>query len=119
MSELPDHDDVINFEDAARRIPGGIDGVKQMAPDLMRECTQQLESVRTAYSAHDADKLRLAAHTIKGSAAVFSASRVADAALVLEQMGRSGSLDAAQVAIEELAVEIELLGRVLGENSAP
>jgi len=54
----------------------------------------------------------LGAHTIKGSAAVFSAARVASAALEVEEIGRSGNLDAATIAIERLAAELDLLGQV-------
>jgi len=119
MNESPADNDVINLAEAARRIPGGTDGVKQMLPDLMLECAQQLEAVRMALVAGDADKVRLGAHTIKGSAAVFSAARVASAALEVEEIGRSGNLDAAMAAIESLAEELDRLGQVLAGHAGP
>lgn len=117
MDESPTEYDVINFEDAARRIPGGIDGVRQMAPELMQECNQQLEVVREGLAARDAQKVRLGAHTIKGSAAVFSAARVAKSALALEMIGREGNIDAGAAALVDLEAEVERLGQVLLSNS--
>lgn len=113
MSEPGSAKDVIDLEDAARRIPGGLDGVKQMAPDLLQECTQQLDAIRSALVASDSEKVRLAAHTIKGSAGVFAAARVADAARTLEEIGREADLERAPGAIDELAAELDLLSQTL------
>jgi HPt (histidine-containing phosphotransfer) domain-containing protein len=61
-----------------------------------------LEDVRGAATAGDAAKLRRAAHTLKGAAASFGAEEACAAALRLEEMGRRGQADGAEVALAEL-----------------
>jgi HPt (histidine-containing phosphotransfer) domain-containing protein len=49
------------------------------------------------------------AHSIKGGALNLTASALADAALALEQIGRSGNLDNAFEALENMALEFQHL----------
>ncbi|MDE2729685.1 MAG: Hpt domain-containing protein, partial [Gemmatimonadota bacterium] len=68
--------------------------------------------------AGNAADLRRHAHTLKGSAGVFKADAVVDAAQRLEKMGRDGDLDHAEEALSTLAHELDLLKPVLAERVA-
>lgn len=60
-----------------------------------------------------AGKLEQAAHLLRGSASNFGPGAVAESALVLEQMGRSGVLDGAPPRLAELTRDLEDLSRNL------
>ena len=66
--------------------------LQEMAPLFLEECPKLMSSIRTAMAQGEMAELRRAAHTLKGSADVFAAQPVVDAALRLETMGRDGDL---------------------------
>jgi chemotaxis protein histidine kinase CheA len=57
----------------------------------------------------DANALRRAAHTLKGSVATFSTGTVYEAALELERCGRDGCLQTVQQSHHKLHGELEQL----------
>ena len=61
-----------------------------------------LAEIRAAIDAQDAAKLEREAHTLKGSVANFGAAASVEAALHLEQLGRSGDLNGAQAGLAKL-----------------
>ena len=113
MAEAITEQAVIDFAEAAGRIPGGIAAVKQLAPELAQECRQQLASLRAALGVQDADQARLAAHSIKGAAAMFSASRIEQASRALEKMACKADFSNMPAALEALEIELERLEGIL------
>ncbi len=99
-------DGLFSFDVAMQRIPGGIDGVKEMTTLLLSECSKQLEEIRAGLDEQDAKRVQRGAHTIKGSGDVFAANRVVKAARHLEQIGRNGDLTSAPSALQELEAEV-------------
>jgi HPt (histidine-containing phosphotransfer) domain-containing protein len=86
--------------------PQAIAGLRSLSPDdggeLLRELAElfqadlakRLDEIAAAVAAGDAELLGRAAHTIKGSAANFGASRLTELALQLERFGREGNVAA-------------------------
>ena len=72
-----------------------------------------MAEIQTTLAAGDAVALRRAAHTLKGSAAVFSAKRTVAIALQLELMARDGELEAAPETLIALEAEVEQLIQAL------
>jgi HPt (histidine-containing phosphotransfer) domain-containing protein len=77
---------------AALRRVGGDEGLlKELAGLCLDECAKLAGEIRTAVAARDGPKLRMAAHTLKGSVATFAAAEAEAAACHLEQIGRDGN----------------------------
>ena len=76
---------------------------------FFEECPHTLAEIRQALSTSDSALLRRAAHTLKGSAAIFGAQQVVDAAFRLEMMGRENNLAPAAAAFERLESRTESL----------
>jgi Amt family ammonium transporter len=99
--------EILDLEAAQSRIPGGLRSVKQMARLLVEECPKLLHEIREAFADGDAARLRRGAHTLKGSADVFGARRVVEAARRVELIGREGRLGGpAEQAVEKLELEV-------------
>jgi PAS domain S-box-containing protein len=100
----------------------GLDGNRGLLRDLARlflaDYPKQLVEIKAAIQGGDAERLRRAAHALKGSVGNFAAQRAFDTALQVEMLGKSGDVAAAQdvcVALEgelsQLSQELEKLGR--------
>jgi HPt (histidine-containing phosphotransfer) domain-containing protein len=81
---------------------------------FIRDSAHRIESIRDAIKAADADGLRRAAHSFKGSAGNMGAVPLAELCRQLEGLGRDAELTAAPTIIEQIldeysAVERELL----------
>jgi signal transduction histidine kinase/HPt (histidine-containing phosphotransfer) domain-containing protein len=99
----------VDFDVAQRRIPGGWDNVRQCALLLVEECPTLLREIRSGIDRGDAKQVQRGAHTLKGTADVFGAQRVVDAALHLETTARGGSLQGAGEALTALEHQVALL----------
>jgi two-component system, sensor histidine kinase and response regulator len=89
---------------------GGSDALLVEMIDLFREeCPKQMGDIQAAYSSRDMEALERAAHTLKGSVALFAAKRATDAAKRLEFMGRDGKLDDFDEAWGELQTRVREL----------
>lgn len=104
--------------DLLRRIGGDSEFLVELVEIFQTDGELQLERARAALEAGEADGLRSAAHTIKGTAANIGGNQAAAAALALEKLGRSNKLDDANQAIETLAREVDLLVDELREFAA-
>ena len=80
---------------------------------FLADYPKQLTLIRQAIESDDAQALQRAAHTLKGSAANFSATAVASTANDLEEIGRSEYLEHAQRTLKRLEQEIERLDAAL------
>ena len=78
----------------------------------------RLDAIASAIEARDSERLRAAAHTLKGGASNLSAPGVVEAARVLEAMGGSGDLTLAAERFDELVSETEHLASALREIQA-
>jgi two-component system sensor histidine kinase/response regulator len=84
--------DVVNLDEASRRIPGGILGLKRLCSVFNVECDQLLTTLGDAIARGDVKEIHRTSHTMKGSAKLFSAARVSAVAFELEQSAKDGNL---------------------------
>ena len=110
---VSDDQAVFDVREAERRIPGGREGMRDMASSLLDECSALTESIRVALANGDAAGVHRAAHTLKGSAALFGAKRLTQAALAIESMGGSGKLAGGEYELERLQRELALFADAL------
>ncbi|KAA5542773.1 response regulator [Roseiconus nitratireducens] len=101
--------DIIDLGAAASRIPHGLRGVRQLAKVFVNECTDMIAALHESVSQTDGPAIRRTAHTLKGSANLFSAKRVHDAAEELETAARNEQLDNSQSLLERLETEVEMM----------
>lgn len=108
-----DINDMIDVDAALRRVPGGMESVRELAELMITECARIVADIHQAIDDGDTETLRRGAHTLRGSADVFSAKPVVDVARRLEDFGRSAKLGRAAALLVELDRETERLDRAL------
>ncbi|MBC7818199.1 MAG: Hpt domain-containing protein, partial [Planctomycetaceae bacterium] len=94
--------DVIDWDLARKNTSNDIALLKELVRIFLNECSHTLSEIRHAIETSDGKLLRRSAHTLRGSAAIFGALPVVDAALRLEMMGRENKFDSAMPALELL-----------------
>jgi HPt (histidine-containing phosphotransfer) domain-containing protein len=83
-----------------------VQGDRQLAIELanifLGELEPRMDEIAESIRSGDARRLESAAHALKGSALSVSAKGVADSALSLELLGRSGKVEGADALLTEL-----------------
>lgn len=122
----------IRFEDLRRAIqrhaPAGLDvaallegvsGDRKLLRELIElflaDAPRLLARVKRAIVRGDADRLKQAAHALKGSIGNFGSASAFEAARRLETFGREKDLTAARSAIDAFELEVKKLRQALGE----
>ena len=94
-------------------ILSGMDGNRRLLRDLARifvaDYPKQLAEIKVAVQMGDAERLRRAAHALRGSVGNFAAKRAFETASELELLGKNGDVHAAQGACVVLEDELSLL----------
>ena len=93
---------VIDWDVARKNTGNDAELLESLIQIFLAEYPHMLAEIRQAIDTSDAVLLRRAAHTLKGSAAIFGAQPVADAALRLEMMGRENNFALAAQGLERL-----------------
>ena len=116
-------DTVADSEDVAahlQRTTGGNEKLtRSLAKTFLADAPKALALIRTAITKKDAVKLARAAHLLKGSIAIFGASKAVAAVRNLEAIGRAGNLAEAAGALPSLAFEFALLEQELRTILSP
>ncbi|MBA4070360.1 MAG: hypothetical protein C0497_00760 [Gemmatimonas sp.] len=86
-----------------------------MAALFLSEYPRQLDAVRQAVAAGDAQALEQTAHLLRGSVGNFVATEATAAAARLEAFGRSGDLSQAAAGVRTLETALERLTPALRE----
>ena len=112
------------FDEAAALecVGGDAEILTTIAKIFVEESPKRLDDIRDAVRAGDSRSLERAAHTLKGSVAIFGATAASEAARRLEAMGRSRDLMHAEGAYATLEEEIRRVNSVLvapGDKHAP
>jgi len=94
--------DILDLDEAAQLIPGGPEGMKEMAELLVQESVQKLQEIRDGFENGDAVVVGRGAHTLKSAALEFGAKAVVEAAQKLENMAQAGNLEDAKGQFAEL-----------------
>jgi PAS domain S-box-containing protein len=97
--------EVFDFEATLARCAGSMEDLKELAAVLQQECATLLAEIRDGLAARDAKRVQRGAHTLKGSAAVFSAQRVVSIAQQVETLAKEHRLAEVPPALAELESE--------------
>ncbi|MEO5618612.1 MAG: response regulator [Candidatus Eisenbacteria bacterium] len=92
---------------------GDLELAKELAGIFLDDRATMMRRIGTAIDSHEAEELRIAAHTLKGAVGNFGATAAAAAALRLEKIGVNGDLDDAGDAWTDLVREIGALESAL------
>ncbi|TWT31312.1 Signal transduction histidine-protein kinase BarA [Posidoniimonas corsicana] len=82
-----------DYDRALENVGGCEEMLAEMIDLFAQECPKQMADVEEAWRASDSEALMRAAHTLKGSVALFAAGEAAAAAKRVEFLGRDGKLD--------------------------
>ncbi len=97
--------------------PGETDFVQEMIELYLTNTPALIEALRQGIDQGDADRLRLAAHTLKGNSNSLGAVRMGSISLELEKLGRSGTItetgQEAELLLGELEREFERVRQAL------
>lgn len=83
--------------------------INEMIGSFLDHARDHASNIAAAIGERDGDKLMRDAHAIKGGAASLTVASLAEVALTLEKMGKSGSLDGASERLKQLELEIARL----------
>jgi HPt (histidine-containing phosphotransfer) domain-containing protein len=111
--------DVLDWEGAQKRVGGRVESIRKLGQLFLQECPKLQAEIRAAIASGDAHLLQLAAHTLKGSADIFSALHVVQAAWELECMGRDGRMENAKEAAGDLDRHVKQLISALETLAVP
>jgi two-component system, sensor histidine kinase and response regulator len=88
---------------------------RELAGMFLEDCSKALTKIREAVARRDGPALKLAAHTLKGSAGVFRDPQAIDAAFQMEMIGRDLDWEHADAADAVLEKEMDRLMAILME----
>jgi HPt (histidine-containing phosphotransfer) domain-containing protein len=105
------HDSLAVFDEPAalRRTGDDRELLKELVALYRADAPVTLRQIAKALAANNAEALRVAAHTLKGSVATVGGASARHAAGRLEDFGKTGSLDGADAALEVLRTELSKL----------
>ena len=93
---------LIDWSVALKNMPGGKEVALDLAGLLLDEAPKLVDQIRAARQEQDAEVFRRAAHTLKGSAAIFSITPLVEMCEQIEAMARAEEFSAAENLVEEL-----------------
>jgi CheY-like chemotaxis protein/nitrogen-specific signal transduction histidine kinase/HPt (histidine-containing phosphotransfer) domain-containing protein len=101
--------ETIDLESALRRFDGDKEFFKEMLQEFLSYVPKQLEKLVKAIKTGDAEVVEREAHSLKGGAGNLGAKPIADLALKLELLGRTGDLADAEEIVCNLRAAFEHL----------
>lgn len=112
-AEGVDGQDIWDTEQTLARLDGDQDLLRQLADLFVTQGPKEMREVQEALLQGDASRLVQAAHKLKGSVIQFSAPSVIAIVKELDQLSRSGDLQAAASCFAKLQPELDQLRSVL------
>jgi PAS domain S-box-containing protein len=106
-------DPVFNLEKALVQVGGDRQLLNHLVNLFLASYPKHLTNLQVALTHQDPKAVEYAAHTLKGSVGIFSATAAFTAALNLEKIGRGGDLAHAPAALVTLAQELSHLRHAL------
>ena len=91
------------LDELRANVGGDPEFVAELIDEFLEDAPRQLESLRTAASAGDAEAARRAAHTLKGNARTFGAAELAARCLEAESAAAEGDLATVHVRADTIA----------------
>jgi two-component system, sensor histidine kinase and response regulator len=109
-SEKVSVDAPMDYEKALAEYEGDQAFLTTVLNGFLERAKTQMQTLRQALSSGDAETVREEAHAIKGGSGILMADALSGAALELETMGRSGTLEGGFEVFERMERELRLLG---------
>jgi PAS domain S-box-containing protein len=103
---------------ALERLGGNAELLLEIASLFRQEGPRLLREIDDALECGDARRARKAAHSLKGSAGLFAAEGLAEAAVELEQRGEAGDLTGSRAVFPRLSGQVEALCAALNDLAA-
>ncbi len=107
--------DAFDLAGALDRLGGDQELLRELVQFFLEDSPGLLDRLRDGLGAGHAQSVERAAHSLKGLAANFGATRAIDLAASIERLGRDGDLGGASQRFPELQTEIELLQQALAK----
>jgi HPt (histidine-containing phosphotransfer) domain-containing protein len=96
-------------QQALKRVQGDMALLKELAALFLEECPTHLQAIGDAAASSDSSRVQQAAHTLKGAAAVISATEVQTLAQQLEGEAREQQWDAVNETSKKLEEAVNRL----------
>ena len=104
---------VFDREALLDRLGGDAALVDEIVQIFLESAEEMIATVDSAVADGDAHRVERSAHSLKGALLNIAADPVAERALQLEQVGRSGELELCSQLLDELKQEYDLLLQAL------
>ena len=95
-----------NLESALKGVDGCASDLRELLEIFLRQTPALMVDIRSALESHDAKKLHLAAHTLKGSLQILCADEACAVAAELEALGNKGQTDSGGQLLSKLDTEL-------------
>src|SRR5256712_696925 len=113
LAPAPDGPRVLDDRDLLALVGNDVDTVSELARLFLEDGPRRLADIESGLEAHDHEAVRIAAHTLKGSAGSICGRRTADAARRVEQFAEARDLLGPRIAFAALAREVGELQQAL------
>jgi PAS domain S-box-containing protein len=100
-----DNDEIVSA--LVARVDGDVEVARYLAVLFVEDCPKLLGQIREALEQHDHEKLKRAAHTMKGSVCYFASDRATEAAQRLETQGSNNDLANAMESLKDLELALK------------
>ncbi|MFN8610977.1 MAG: Hpt domain-containing protein [Vulcanimicrobiota bacterium] len=101
--------EVLDAIELRTRLKGKKNRLLRLSAVFFQFYQQQLDDIEVALRARDAEALRMAAHTYKGSVSSFVAEPSQELSLRLESLGREQTLEGAEELLRQLRDQAQAL----------
>ncbi len=88
-------------------VGGDLGFLGELVAEYRTDGAMRVADMRAALAVGDADSLRRAAHTLKGSSASLGANDLAEACRVVETAARDGRLDDLRPKVDAIAADLD------------
>lgn len=105
--------DVFDRQELLEELDGDREFLEESLEMLSADAPRLIDQIRDGIESNDAEKIRVAAHTIKSMVGNFCAPPAFEAALNLETIGRSGDLARCASGLPSLEDEVKRLQQEL------
>lgn len=112
-------DTLIPWDSVRSRLPAGEEIILDLATMLRSQAPKLVDEIRAARDQRDAQSMRRAAHTLKGSVAIFELMEIEQISQTIEDAARSGDLDQADPMLDRLTELIPMLVDELSKVISP
>jgi CheY-like chemotaxis protein/HAMP domain-containing protein len=111
-----DEEMTVDWKTALAFTNGDENLLRELIETFSTESSEQLAAMRRGIVEGDAELLARSAHTLKSSARLLGADRLAEVSLSMEMLGRTGTLEGARSLLDSLAIHLNRLKIVLAEG---